>query len=157
MSALKSFQQELPRGELKLQRCELDHNLFVHLDHPNGTQRFTYVRIDGTAVTALAMFVHVDPVERTQCFHLGYAVPERFRGKGRGKDIVAAAIAELTHGFSRTPIKTFYIEAVVGADNQVSHRIATKLISAMPTAITDEVSGVPAFQYLRKVSTAKNA
>ncbi|MEY9780323.1 GNAT family N-acetyltransferase [Sinorhizobium fredii] len=153
MTALDSFQRELPRGSLQLQRCETDKDLFVHVDQPTGTPRFTYVRLDGKTVTALAIFALVEPIERTQCFHLGYAVPERYRGQGKGKDIVAAAMKELANGFSRTPITTFYVEAVVGADNEASHKIATKLLSGMPTSIMDEVSGSPAFHYLRKVNT----
>jgi hypothetical protein len=60
---------------------------------------------------------------------------------------------ELAHRFGRTQITNFYIEAIVGTDNEASHKIATKLLSGMPTPITDEVSGDPAFQYLRKVNT----
>lgn len=62
-------------------------------------------------------------------FHLGYAVPEQLRRQGKGRDIVAAAIKEMTKGFRRTPIATFYIKAVVGADNEVSHKIASKVLS----------------------------
>ena len=153
MNALKSFQQELPRGSLKLQQCETDKTLYVHVDQPTGKPRFTYVHLDGKTVTAMAIFALVDPINRTECFHLGYAVAEKYRGQGKGKDIVAAAIKELANGFSRTPITTFYIEAVVGEDNEASHKIAAKLLSGMPTPITDEVSGKPAFQYLKKVST----
>jgi hypothetical protein len=80
-------------------------------------------------------------------------VAEKYRGQGKGKDIMTAAMKELANGFSRTPITTFYIEAVIGEDNEACHKIAAKLLSAMPTPITDELSGTPAFQYLKKVNT----
>jgi hypothetical protein len=89
----------------------------------------------------------------TQCFHLGYAVPEKYRGQGKGNDIVAMAMKELAHGLGRAHITNFYIEAIVGTDNEASHKIATKLLSGMPAPITDEVSGLPAFQYPKKIST----
>ncbi|ANK92739.1 hypothetical protein AMK01_CH03316 [Rhizobium sp. N6212] len=153
MTALISFQQELKRGSIDLQRCETDPNLFVHVDRPAGTPRFTYVKLDGKTVTAMAIFAVVEPIDRIRCFHLGYAVPEKLRGQGKGKDIVAASIKELVNGFSRTPITTFYIEAIIGADNDASHKIASKVLSGMPTPVTDEVSGLPAFQYLKKINT----
>lgn len=153
MAALISFERELKRGLLEIQPCQTDTNLFVHLDQPTGRPRFTYVRLDGKTVTAMVIFALVEPIDRVQCFHMGYAVAEDFRGQGLGKDIAAAAMKELAKGFSRTPIDKFYIEAVVGAGNEASHKIAAKLLSGMPTPITDEISGEPAFQYLRKMDT----
>ncbi|MFD1745792.1 GNAT family N-acetyltransferase [Rhizobium helianthi] len=153
MAALISFQRELKRGTLQIQPCETDPNLFVHLDHPTGKPRFTYVRLEGKTVASMAIFALVEPIERQQCFHMGYAVAEGFRHQGRGREIAAAALRELANGFSRTPIRTFYVEAVVGVGNEASHKIAAKLLSGMPTPITDEISGEPAFQYLLKVDT----
>lgn len=104
MAALISFDRELKRGMLEIQPCQTDTNLFVHLDQPTGKPRFTYVRLDGKTVTAMAIFALVEPIDRVQCFHMGYAVAEDFRGQGRGKEIAAAAMKELASGFSRTPI-----------------------------------------------------
>jgi hypothetical protein len=89
-AALESFQEALANGVLSLRQGSIDPELFVHLDHPNSSTRFTYVRLDRRTVTALVMFVLVDPLEGSPCFQIGYAVPERYRAQGRTKDIVVA-------------------------------------------------------------------
>jgi hypothetical protein len=151
--ALVSFQQVLLSGSpITLQKGALDPDLFVHLDQPGGLTRFTYVRLDRRTVTALVMLVVTDPMEGIPCFQIGYAVPEIYRGQGRAKSAVQAAIAELKHGLSRShPDATFYVEAVIGTDNDASNQVAAATISASPDAITDKVSGLPALHYVRKV------
>lgn len=77
------------------------------------------------------------------------------RGHGRQgtrRGLVVASIKEMAKGLSRTPITTLYIESIVGADNDVSHKIASKVLSGMPTPITDEV--FPRFNISRR-STRK--
>ncbi|HEY0281331.1 MAG TPA: hypothetical protein VGC27_01770, partial [Rhizomicrobium sp.] len=150
--ALNSFQQALRHGEVRPQRCETDSNLFVHLDHPNGEVRITYVRIYHETVTALASFILGAPIDGLPCFSIGYAVPEKFRNQGRAKDIIEAGIAEMKYGlFSRANISSFYVEAVIGVDNKPSRHVAAATISFNPLPVTDHVSGLPAFQYVRKI------
>jgi hypothetical protein len=153
-AALKSFQEALADGALPLQPGAIDPELFVHPDQPNGRTRLTFVRLDRRrTVTALVMFVlHVDPIEGSPCFQIGYAVPERYRGQGRAKDIVTAAIAELKTGLTVNGIPAFYIEAVVGTENEPSKRVASVTLSTSPVQITDKVSGLPALHYVRKVA-----
>lgn len=150
-AALESFQEAFANCGLPLQRGSIDTELFVYVDHPTGTRRFTYIRLDCRTVTALVMFALAEPLEGTPCFQIGYAVPERYRRQGRAKDIVLAAIAELKNGLTRSGVPTFYIEAVVGIDNEPSKRIAAATISTSPVAITDHFSGLPALQYILKV------
>ncbi len=64
-SALASFQQELRRGTLRLQRGTVDRDLFVYPDNINGRVRLTYATLQGAVVTALAIFVVVDQVEES--------------------------------------------------------------------------------------------
>jgi RimJ/RimL family protein N-acetyltransferase len=91
-----------------------------------------------------------DPIEGTPCFQIGYAVPEAYRRQGRAKTVVGMAVEELQRGFSgRGP--ALYVEAVVGVDNAPSRRVAEQMLSATPDTITDEVSGLPALHYLRKL------
>jgi hypothetical protein len=149
---LVSFQQALLNGEISVQAGELDPDLFVHLDEPTpGVSRFTYVRLDGQVVKALAMVVMSEFVHGLPCFQLGVAVPVRYRNKGYAKSIISCAIAELKHGLARNNIPSFYIEGIVGVDNEPSKRASAATISSSPTACTDEVSGLPALQYLRKI------
>ena len=152
--ALKSFQEVLDLGNIELQPGAFDPELFVHFDTPNGKPRFTYVRIETGTVTALVMLVRGDVVEGVPYFDIGYAVPEPYRNQGRAKNAVMAAIAELKHGLARGKIPTFHVEAVVGADNTASQKVALQTISSAPVAITDHFSGLPAFHYVRKVGSA---
>lgn len=48
-------------------------------------------------------------------------------------------------------VSAFSIEASVGTDNEPSMRVATATIATSPVQITDDVSGLPALHYVRKV------
>ena len=148
---LISFQDALSNGAITLLRGDVDPELFVHMDSPAGNPRFSYVRLDGAEVTAFVTFVPSERFEGAPCFQIGYAVPEKFRNEGRAQEAVQAAIAEMQHGFARTQIATFYVEAIVGADNVASQHVAEKTISSSPTLVTDSVSKNPALQYMRRV------
>lgn len=156
-NALQSFQKEYRRCNIKLQRGALDPDLYVYVDKLDGETRFTYVKLEGKTVTAFVNFALVDPIEGLPCLSIGYAVPPAYRNQGRAKEAVRAALAEMQHGLGRRVNKPFYIEAIVGADNKSSQRIAGLLISDKPVAVTDQISGLPAFQYVRKIEppTAK--
>jgi RimJ/RimL family protein N-acetyltransferase len=84
-----------------------DPQLFAHVDHPNGSIRFSYVKLDNTTVIAFVEFVRVDFVQGAPCFQIGYAVPARYRNQGRAKDAVAAAIRELEFGLTRNSVSPF--------------------------------------------------
>ncbi len=86
--ALTSFQQALLDGEMQLGRGDIDPELSVHHDSPQGKMRLTYARLEGQTVTALALVVMGDPIEGLPCFELGVAVPEEYRSQGRAKKIV---------------------------------------------------------------------
>jgi hypothetical protein len=43
------------------------------------------------------------------------------------------------------------VEAIVGAHNKPSRQVAVATISDAPKEVTDKLSGLPAFQYLRRV------
>lgn len=149
--SLKSFQKALDDGELRLQRGELDPDLFVFAGRPEGETRMTYARIEDGTVTALAVFVLTERVESLPCFQLGIAVPDTLRRQGRATTIVEAAIAEMKNGFSRAGMPAFYVEAIVGADNLASQQVAAATLSDTPKKCMDQFSGVPALQYMRKV------
>jgi hypothetical protein len=57
----------------------------------------------------------------------------------------------MQHGLGRIGQSVFYVEAIVGADNKPSQPVAEQVISDTPVAVTDQVSGLPAFQYVRKI------
>jgi len=150
-TALQSFQEALLNDKIELQRGTLDKDLYIYVDEPQeGHRRFTYVRLESKTVTAFVEFASCDPIKGKPCFAIGYAVPEAYRNQGRAKETVGAAILEMRHGFGRIGM-VFYVEAIVGADNKFSQRVAEKLISDTPETMTDEISGLPAFRYVLKV------
>jgi hypothetical protein len=149
--ALQSFQQALLLGGIKLRRGELDKDVYVYVDDPDGQRRFTYVRLEDRTVTAFVELGWCEPIEGTPCLAIGYAVPEAYRNQGRAKEAVRAALAEMQHGLGRNGILVFYVEAIVGADNKPSQRVAEQVISDKPVPVKDRISSLPAFQYVRKI------
>ena len=79
-------------------------------------------------------------------------MPEAYRQKGRATATVRASLVELEHGFSaRGIIPSFYVEAVVGADNIASQKVAAATLSNTPDAGTDKFSGEPVLHYVKKI------
>jgi hypothetical protein len=152
---MKSFQKELRCDGIAIQVTRTDPNLFVHLDAPNGPAeiRFTYVRLKRKTVTAMVMFAAQPPEDGKPYFAVGYAVPKRFQKQGRAKDILVAALADMQAGLFRNGVPEFYIEAIVGADNMASRKVAEQVISDKPEAITEGLSGLPAFKYVRRITS----
>lgn len=153
--ALQSFQQAYAAGLIDLQRGRLDRNLYLHVDHPNGKPRFTYVRLTGQTVTSMVEFVVCEPVEGSPCFHVGYAVDPAHRRQGLAKQLLPAAIAELQSGFGAAGYPGFYVEAIVGLDNVASQKVAAAGITADTVDGTDHESGLPIYQYLKKFETVR--
>lgn len=154
MDALNGLQAALNAKTVQLQRCELHPEVGVLLDTPRGTPRFTYAQVQDGNVQAIALFVVVDGVEGLPCFQVGYAVAEPMRGQGLSSKILRQGIDELRHGLSRTPMREFYLEAVVSDANIASNKIARRLISDSPKPCNDDFSGEPAQQYLGRFTVA---
>ena len=151
-SALQSFQEEFLLGNLKLHQGPLYHNLYVyHEKIGESSFRFTYVRLENKTVTAFVNIVPCTSIEKTRCFQIGYAVPEAYRNRGLAKETIKMVLAEMKHGYQLAGIAKFYIEAIIYANNKPSRRIAENVLSTQATEIIDEKSGLPAFQYLRKI------
>jgi RimJ/RimL family protein N-acetyltransferase len=154
-NSLQSFQEELLLGTVRPTPTRLDPDLFLYRDSPLGERsRMTYVRLEGSTVTALVMFVPEEYINGIPCAGIGYAVPQGYRGQGRAKEIIRAGIADMQYGLSLQGIPTFYVEAIVGADNSASRRVAEQLISTTPDSMTDDLSGLPAFRYIRMIEKA---
>jgi hypothetical protein len=153
---LKSFQQELRRGRIAICVTKTDPNLFLHRDAPNGPPeyRFTYVRLRAKTVTAMVMLGAEPSRDGIPTFAVGYAVPKAFRKQGRALDVLVAAIADMQAGLARTGLPEFYIRAIGGADNVASRKIAEKVISDEPEAITEGILGLPAFRYVRRITSS---
>jgi hypothetical protein len=150
-NALQSFQEELLLGTILLRRTKLDPNLWVYRDNVAGASRISYARLEGNTVTALVMFTPEKPIKGIPCAGIGYATPEAYRNQGRAKEIIMAAIADMQYGLGLQGLSAFYVEAIIGADSMASRRVAEQLISDAPEAMTDGLSGLPAFRYIRLI------
>lgn len=148
--ALQSFQTALRRREIQLLEGTLHPDLRVYADPLDRIVRITYALTEGDEVTAYVAFVAAEPVNGEPCFQVGYAVPEAHRGLGLAKQIVRAAIDEMQHGFARSKMPAFHIEAIVGADNAASRRVAESTLGEGRPGI-DALSGLPAFYYERRI------
>jgi hypothetical protein len=148
---LDSFQHFLSQGHIWLQPSALDKDLHVHTDNPNGGARVTYVRLESKAVSAFFCFGPDASLDGTPCFNIVFATPPAFRGHGRAKDIVRAALAEMGNGFGRRGVASFYVQAIIGADNKAAQAVAAETLSDSPTPVTDDATGEPALRYLRKL------
>ena len=155
-TALQSFQQALLCGSIQTQPGQIDPELHVHFDKPNGNPRITYVRLEGNTVTAFAEFVPCEPINGRRCWNVGYAVPGNYRNQGRAKEIVIAAVSDLQEASAQLGQSVFYLEAIVGVANKPSQRVAEQTISDKPVSVTDAVSGLPALQYVRKIGPSKS-
>lgn len=151
MNALRELQKALDNNWVQLTPCDIYKEISVIADQPNDVPRFTYALVKNGKVQAVSLFALAEPVEGFPCFNVGYAVLENLRGKGVGTEILRKGIEEIYLGFARNGHKEFYIEAVVGVENNPSNSVAKKLISDSPSRGRDHFSGEEAFQYLRKL------
>lgn len=151
MDALKSFRQAVADGDIAPIEAESHDDLLAYFDRPEGVHRFTYALRKGGEIAAIAIFAKAEPIDGVQCMGVGYAVIESFRSKGYGAEVVRKSFDEVRLQSRKVGVTHLYVEAVVSIDNEPSNRIARKLFSAEPKAGTDQVSGQPSFQYIRKL------
>ena len=146
MDALRSFAPALKAGEISVQPGEVDHEVFVHIDQPNGEPRVTYVRFKNGSVISLAIVIPAEPYKSERCFQIGYAVPQHLRKRGLAKDIARAAIAEFSAAMSRNGIDSFYVEAIVGTKN-----VAESIFGKPVKESVDKHSSEPILQYMLRI------
>lgn len=156
IDAMKTFEPALKRGELQVEPGRLDPSLIVHRDRPNGEMRISYVKMNGSTVSALAIIVPADPYEGLPVFQIGYAVPQHLRKRGLAKTIAQSAMDEFTSGMAGVGIRHFYFEAIVGVKNVGSQKVAAHVIGGEPKEINDKDSGEPALQYFKEVGSGRN-
>lgn len=151
---LSSFQKALLSGSIKPKRCAVRRELYYLRDRPTpDTIRMTYAMITGRQVKAMAIYIETEPNEGKRCFGVGYAVALPFRGQGLAKAVVASSLDEFTRMIAlQLPEPGFYLEAVIGAGNERSQKVARQLISETPEEIIDSESGLPALHFITLVS-----
>ncbi|QIT54906.1 GNAT family N-acetyltransferase [Aquisalimonas sp. 2447] len=154
MDTLSKLQEALDAGVVTLSPCSIHKELGFIDDEPGGTPRFTYVFLKHRQVVAISVFAFTEMVDNVPCFQVGYAVREEYRNAGLGATILAKGIDELKRTLSGTPIRRFFLEAVVSSSNTASMKIAYRNISNFPREITDSFSGEDALQYRKNVECA---
>lgn len=141
MESLKSLQDALDNGEfLQMQTCVLNKQYKVILDHPMGNARFSYAKMDKGQVRAFSVFVQADHINGVPCFNIGYAVQQKYRGKGLAVEAVNVGVEELKNGLGRAWVKEFYIESVIDVSNLASIKVSEKLFATTGTEVTDSNS-----------------
>ncbi|AHY45223.1 GNAT family N-acetyltransferase [Stutzerimonas decontaminans] len=146
-----SFQEALRTGEIKLTACESHPELYVLHDTPEpGTQRLTYALVTGATAKAYAVYVLAEPINGKPCFGVGYATGVEYRGQGLATQVVQASMIELQKGLApKLLVPGFYVEAIVGADNIASQKVAGRALGDNPKKTKDKESGLPALQYVK--------
>ena len=151
MDAFKTFEPALRRGEIAVQEGDVHPDILVHFDRPNGESRFTYVKVSGGSVTAMAIIIPAESLKGTPVFQIGYAVAQHLRKRGVGKAITRAAVDEFTAGMARNGVKSFFLEAIVGVNNIGSQKVAAAIIGGPTKEVSDENSGEAALQYMKEI------
>lgn len=151
MNALVSLQAELDEKRVYLKDCAIHQGLQMLVDKPNGSLRFTYAKVRTGVVEAIAQVALTEPINGIPCVQLGYAVIATMRGQRLASNTVAQALDEFQNGMREAGVTEFYVEAVVSQSNLASNKLAQRLLSASPVICTDDLSGEPALQYLKKV------
>lgn len=153
MDALIYFRRAVAQREIRLQPADFHPDVFLYVDQPAGTPRYTYALVEAGDVTAVALLALTEPIEGVPTFQLGYAVMESHRCCGRAQRIAVAAIDEICRGLRRNGMTKLYFEAVVDRENLTSLHIAEKVIGGPRTECLDHDSGVPAIQFQRLVNS----
>jgi hypothetical protein len=150
--ALKTFEPALHSGAIRAQAGELDPSLLFVFDEPAGGEaRFTYARKHGNGIGAIAIITPAEPLNGVPVFQVGYATLQHLRKRGLAKDVLRAGIDEFKHGMKRAGFTSFYLEAIVSKKNIGSQKVAEQVIGGDVKETEDEISGEPAYAYMRRV------
>lgn len=149
---LASFQRAFREGLIDPRPVASNSKFYLLADEAEGTPRLTYAFIERGEAIAIAVYFVAPPYKGNMCFQVGYAVDERHRNKGVATTLLETSVAELRRNFKQRT-KLFYIEAVVEESNLASMTVAGRVLSSQPASAKDSNSGLPAFQYLRRVET----
>ncbi len=151
--AMESFQKVLRDG-LQVQQGRVDPNVSFYSDRETGAPRFVYTYLESGELNAYLCLTPYEYENGSPVFAAGYAVPVKHRGKGLAKKIFAAGIEELRNGLRGHP--PFFVEAIIDLDNVASQHVASAVLAVEAKRVTDQASGKPAFQYLRKYETGSD-
>ncbi len=152
--ALVSYQKALSENQISPLQCHLHKDMTFFRDVVgDGNQRLTFAIEDKGIVKAIAIYVSSPRINDIFCFGIGYAVAKEYRKQGIATQIVINSIKELSHD-AKGQIPSFYIEAMIDVNNIASQNVARKTISDTPEETIDQISGMPAYQFIKLVKNS---
>lgn len=151
--AFNHFVTAFERGLIKVSPCSLFDDVYVHIDMPDQTPRFTYIMFDPentkkVIAQCVIMFAH-NLSDGNKKWIIGWCTDSKHRNKGIGYDLSNKALQEFSYQL-RNKLKGDYIEANVDTNNLASLRIAEKLIGNEEILI--KANGEKAHSFLRQFS-----
>lgn len=154
MDALTGFNAALKAGAIRIQPIATDSKVFIHADSPEGTPRLSYVQMKGAHATAIAATIIMEPLENLPVIHIGCAVREDQRGKGRGRHVLTVALQDFQTSMVAKGLTDYWIESLIESDNAASVAMTTKVLGIEPEEVTDDETDELSFGFLKRFSPA---
>lgn len=150
MEALRNTQRELEYYQLDSRQLDADGYLKTDNVFPDGMKRFSYMKIVGRELQAIAIFLREKPINGVDCYNVNYAVSEKHRGNNLAVEAVNKGIEDLKKRFAQTAMKSFYVDAIVNEKNIPSIKVAEKIFPDPAKPHVDYYSKTPSL-YFRKL------
>lgn len=152
MVILTNFQQALNSGP-SIDPRKLNEGYLSLYDEPNvGRKRYSFIKVVDGEVQVLAIFGLEDPINGVECYSVGYAVNEKYRGRGLAVEAVNKGLAGLVKVLNQRNIDSFLMEAVIDKTNTPSIKVAEKLFSAPGVPVMETESETPSWHFRRLIT-----
>ncbi|CAM4262159.1 MULTISPECIES: N-acetyltransferase [Vibrio] len=141
-----AFQKALNTNRIDVAKGELNSDMLVYLDQPEGETRYTYALMaSGTRVKALCVATVKESAVDNLSLEVEVATFHKFRQQGHATAVLEKALAELKNGLSRNSIDSFSITLNVDSDNVAGHAFCKKFADEVKDTDTGK-------SYFKKVS-----
>lgn len=132
--SLKHLTTAIKNNEIKLQQGNLFDDVYVHLDHPEGNVRFTYIIFSTTEqnkpIAKLSCIMR-GAHENAPLWDVDWAVDPSYQGKKWGLTVAYKASEEFKNGMKGKYPNGFWLEAIVDDNNEASKIIASRIIGGL--------------------------
>ena len=129
--AFKQFKYAFKNKKIDFEAGQVHKkSIILHKDSPRGEMRLTYGIINPKSkrnIMSSIVYILTDPYKGLPCFDVGYSTDTKYRGKGIATRLIKQSIDEMKNGFSKTPMKKFYLEMKIEKDNVASRKVAEKV------------------------------
>lgn len=131
---LKEISAAVKDGSISLEQGRMFKDIYLHVDTPEGTPRFSYVITspsNARKVVGRCVILLDRPAGGLPVWQIDWAIERSERGKGLGKAIVEKSLAEFTSGMRGKFKGGYFIEAVVDPENRASNAIAERYLGGL--------------------------